>query len=222
MSQQQPFGSGPYNRSHGPHGTVHYGAQSGSARAAGSRPAGAQPASTQAASAPSIPQTTYGHSAYSPAARQQAARQQAVGQSAAHGRAIPTPSAASAHAITGAPYATPPKSFVTAWLLSLFLGGWGIDRFYQGHAGLGVVKLLTGGGFGVWALIDLIMILAGSMRDSFGRPLAGYEENKSMAIWVTVGMIALQIVLVIVVYVVLVATIVAMFAALLALIGAAA
>jgi TM2 domain-containing membrane protein YozV len=50
------------------------------------------------------------------------------------------------------------KSYVTALLLSLFLGGLGIDRFYLGYTGLGVAKLLTLGGFGIWALIDFIMI----------------------------------------------------------------
>ena len=51
-----------------------------------------------------------------------------------------------------------PKSFVTALLLSLFLGGLGVDRFYLGYTGLGIAKLLTFGGLGVWALIDFIMI----------------------------------------------------------------
>ena len=56
------------------------------------------------------------------------------------------------------PGAAAPKSFTTALLLSFFLGGLGIDRFYLGYTGLGVAKLLTVGGCGIWALIDFIMI----------------------------------------------------------------
>lgn len=64
------------------------------------------------------------------------------------------------------------KTYLTALLLSIFVGGLGIDRFYVGHVGLGVGKLLTAGGLGVWALIDLILFATRSVKDSEGRPLA--------------------------------------------------
>lgn len=64
------------------------------------------------------------------------------------------------------------KDFTTAILLAFFLGVFGIDRFYLGHTGLGVIKLLTLGGCGIWALVDLILIAARKVNDSTGRPLA--------------------------------------------------
>lgn len=65
----------------------------------------------------------------------------------------------------------PPKSFTTAILLSFFLGVIGVDRFYLGHVGLGIGKLLTLGGCGIWALIDFILIATRKVNDSMGRPL---------------------------------------------------
>lgn len=50
------------------------------------------------------------------------------------------------------------KNPTTALLLSLFLGGVGVDRFYVGDTGLGVLKLFTLGGFLFWWLIDLFLI----------------------------------------------------------------
>lgn len=64
------------------------------------------------------------------------------------------------------------KEWLTALLISLFLGGLGIDRFYLGHTGLGIAKLFTLGGCGVWALIDFILIAMRKVTDSNGRPLA--------------------------------------------------
>jgi len=55
-----------------------------------------------------------------------------------------------------------------AILLSFFLGGLGVDRFYLGYTGLGVLKLFTLGGFGIWALIDLIRIIVGNLKPKDG------------------------------------------------------
>lgn len=50
------------------------------------------------------------------------------------------------------------KNPTTALLLSIFLGCYGGDRFYLGHTGMGVGKLLTCGGLGIWAIIDWFLI----------------------------------------------------------------
>ena len=60
---------------------------------------------------------------------------------------------------------------LTTILLSFFVGWLGIDRFYLGHTGLGILKLITFGGLGIWYVIDLILIVTGSMKDSKGLPL---------------------------------------------------
>jgi TM2 domain-containing membrane protein YozV len=64
------------------------------------------------------------------------------------------------------------KSWLTALLLSIFLGQLGIDRFYTGHIGLGIGKLLTLGGFGVWTLVDIILFATKSVKDPQGKVLA--------------------------------------------------
>ncbi|TDU26038.1 TM2 domain-containing protein [Arthrobacter sp. JUb115] len=89
-----------------------------------------------------------------------------------------------------APY-LPPKSFMTTWLLSLLLGGLGVDRFYLGKVGTGLLKLLTFGGFGIWSLIDLIIILSGGMTDKFRRPLEGYAQHKKLAWIISIVLIAI-------------------------------
>ena len=50
------------------------------------------------------------------------------------------------------------KDPTVALVLSVVVGGWGIDRFYIGDTGLGVLKLITAGGLGVWWLVDLFVI----------------------------------------------------------------
>lgn len=70
------------------------------------------------------------------------------------------------------------KNKLTAILLSIFTGVLVVDRFYLGYTGLGVAKLLTAGGFGVWAIIDLVMICTGSLRPADGSP---WEEEVQQA-----------------------------------------
>ncbi len=63
------------------------------------------------------------------------------------------------------------KELVTTAIISWLVGIFGVDRFYLGYTGLGVAKLLTCGGFGIWAIIDLIMIILRKVPDAQGRPL---------------------------------------------------
>lgn len=70
------------------------------------------------------------------------------------------------------PDAVSEKGFVPALLLCVLLGTFGAHRFYVGKIGTGILMLLTLGGLGIWALIDLILIAVGSFKDKNGLPLA--------------------------------------------------
>lgn len=91
---------------------------------------------------------------------------------------------------TAPPIAGAPKSFIATWLLSLFLGMLGVDRFYLGKIGTGIIKLLTFGGLGIWYLVDLIMVLAGATKDKRGLPLAD-QPAKRWIPWAVTGAIIL-------------------------------
>ena len=60
------------------------------------------------------------------------------------------------------------KSFVAMILLCFFIGTFGAHRFYTGKIGTGILMLLTLGGFGIWTLIDLIIIVTGNFKDKDG------------------------------------------------------
>ena len=71
----------------------------------------------------------------------------------------------------GRPYSE--KSKIVAGVLQIVLGAFGTGRWYTGHYGIAVAQLLTCGGFGVWSLIDGIIMLVGDVEDPEHRPLRG-------------------------------------------------
>ena len=62
------------------------------------------------------------------------------------------------------------KDKTTALILSILVGALGVDRFYLGYTGMGILKLLTGGCFGILWLIDLINIATGRLQPADGSP----------------------------------------------------
>ena len=66
---------------------------------------------------------------------------------------------------------TSDKSNVVALLLCFFIGILGVHRFYVGKIGTGILQLVTLGGLGIWALIDMIMIVLQKFTDSEGNTL---------------------------------------------------
>lgn len=111
-------------------------------------------------------------------------------QSAAHGSQVPMPQ--------GQPFqqpVPPQKSFLVTWILALLVGVFGVDRFYLGKVGTGIAKLLTFGGLGVWALVDLILVLANKQTDKYRRPLEGYDKHKVVALIVTAAFFVVSIAL---------------------------
>jgi hypothetical protein len=98
--------------------------------------------------------------------------QQAPGYPTPPGSYTGDPNAPYGYDPYGRPYSE--KSKVTAGVLQLLLGGFGVGRFYTGHTGIALGQLFTCGGCGIWALIDGIMLLAGnSQTDAQGRVLRG-------------------------------------------------
>lgn len=63
------------------------------------------------------------------------------------------------------------KRILPAFLLCFFLGIFGAHRFYVGKIGSGVAQLLTIGGLGIWALVDLILLVCGAFTDGAGNKI---------------------------------------------------
>lgn len=80
------------------------------------------------------------------------------------------------------------KNYIVTLLLAWFLGGLGIHRFYTGYILIGLVQLLTAGGCGIWALVDIISIALNKYQDAEGKDLANYNPG--------CGMIALIVIIV--------------------------
>ncbi len=109
---------------------------------------------------------------------------------------VETPTAQVVPAVAVAPPPPPEgKDFLTAALLSYFVGWLGVDRFYMGYVGLGILKLVTFGGCGIWYLIDVILILTGSLKDNNGQELKDRHKNSKLAyIIIGVGFVVFNIV----------------------------
>ncbi len=67
------------------------------------------------------------------------------------------------------------KNWLVALLLCIFLGAFGIHRFYVGKTGTGILMILTAGGFGIWIIIDVILIATNAFTD-----INGLKLNKNM------------------------------------------
>jgi TM2 domain-containing membrane protein YozV len=73
-----------------------------------------------------------------------------------------------------------PRARAVAFLLCLFVGYFGVHRFYVGKIGTGILMLLTVGGFGIWYVADLIIVLFGAFRDKEGRKVFRWFEEGSI------------------------------------------
>lgn len=73
-----------------------------------------------------------------------------------------------------------PKSRLVALLLCIFFGVFGVHRFYVGKVGTGVLQLITIGGLGIWAMVDVILIVVGSFTDGDGRRVFQWVEPGSL------------------------------------------
>jgi TM2 domain-containing membrane protein YozV len=73
------------------------------------------------------------------------------------------------------------RHFLAVFFISFMWGTFGVDRMYLGKWGTGILKLVSFGGFGIWVIVDLILIMAGVMRDKQGRDMLQFAEYKTFA-----------------------------------------
>lgn len=77
------------------------------------------------------------------------------------------------------------RHFLAVFFLSFMWGTFAVDRFYLGKVWTGILKLITFGGFGIWVIIDLVLIMSGSMRDKQDnemREAARYKKFAAMTV----------------------------------------
>jgi len=73
------------------------------------------------------------------------------------------------------------RHFLAVFFISFLWGVFGADRMYLGKWWTGLAKLVTLGGLGIWALVDLILIMNGAMRDAQGPEMLQFAEYKTFA-----------------------------------------
>ncbi len=64
------------------------------------------------------------------------------------------------------------RDWLIALILSVIVGSLGVDRFYLGKVGTGILKLITFGGLGIWWIIDIVLIALKKLSDKQGYRLA--------------------------------------------------
>jgi TM2 domain-containing membrane protein YozV len=85
----------------------------------------------------------------------------------------------------------PASRFYPAFFLCLFLGVFGVHRFYNGQVKSGLVQLVTFGGCGVWWLIDMVLILVGKFKDKTGTVIPNINPKLSWAVFIAVVVIGI-------------------------------
>jgi TM2 domain-containing membrane protein YozV len=84
-----------------------------------------------------------------------------------------------------------PSAFYPTFYLGLFLGVFGVHRFYLAKIGTGILQLVTFGGLGVWWLVDMITILLGKFRDKKGAVIPNVNPKVSWSVFAVVVIIGL-------------------------------